>query len=903
MDQAHRNGKPAEAEVQGEAAPRDLILTCNLSPGDVVMLTAAVRDLHLAYPGRYRTDVRTTAQAIWENNPYITPLDEYDPSVRTIAMRYDLIHQSNSGPYHFIHGYVRHLEEELGLKIPVTAFRGDIHISSLEKSWMSQVEEDAIGWHEDFWIIVAGGKYDFTAKWWDPKRYQQVVDHFAGRIQFVQCGEAGHWHPRLKGAIDLVGKTDLRQFIRLMHHAAGVVSPVTFAMHLAAAVEVKPGRAKNRACVVVAGGREPSQWEKYGHHRFLETNGALACCDNGGCWKSRCQPVGDGDEKDLPGNLCILPVRVADDLQIPRCMDLITAADVIRAIELYHDGGAYSYLSACSDSLADEPNHGHTNGQVHAALVVPASPNHAASGRTPKRVGRAQVLPSATAFLTVTDYDYFPGTVATVNSIFQHHPDATVLVVNRLDHSLTEPQRRLLEQGGATILNSDRFEREGRLIGAWELKAYAASELATEYDLLIGIDSDCVLCAGVRDIANRARTSGQITGGKDGDGVTYDQSYAPYGIAAGSHNDSYMSTSLYFCPATPANRDLFAEWARCTNEAEYNGRGNYCGHGDQGILNSLIYARGERADLLENDTWSQHWRYWTSVVIYENGRFLNNSHERRRQRSFHCGGAEKFWNKEHRDRIITSNPAQAINYAWWLYMFWFGRCRDWSIDPALYLPVPSLHLCDDLVNFFGQIRRFSPDLTLYTPESEGLFSRLIEGIRGCMSLGANLDDYIEIVRGLPERARVVEIGSCEGRSVVAVAIASMDRDITFFSVESFTGDDNGTFDGWPLPSLDRYAFNVRTRFPFLWINPVFGKSTEACASFADHSIDAVFIDACHSAENVRDDILCWLPKLKHGGMILGDDWDWDSVKQGVYSVFDPERVSHSRGGYLWVVTT
>jgi Glycosyltransferase family 9 (heptosyltransferase) len=345
MDQPPSNGQYAERNGQGEPACRKLILTCQLSPGDVVMMTAAVRDLHRAYPGRFLTDVRTSVGAIWENNPYITPLDDTDPWVTTIPMRYDLIHQSNQGPYHFIHGYVRHLEDELGLKIPVTDFRGDIHVSDLEKSWMSQVEEEAIDWREDFWIMVAGGKYDFTAKWWDPRRYQAVVDHFAGRIQFVQCGEADHWHPRLRGVIDLVGKTDLRQFVRLMYHAAGVVSPVTFAMHLAAAVEVKPGRAKNRACVVVAGGREPSQWEKYGHHRYLETNGALPCCDQGGCWKSRCQPVGDGDEKDFPQNLCLLPIRLDADLQIAKCMDLITADDVIRAIELYHQGGAYSYLA------------------------------------------------------------------------------------------------------------------------------------------------------------------------------------------------------------------------------------------------------------------------------------------------------------------------------------------------------------------------------------------------------------------------------------------------------------------------------------------------------------------------------------------------------------------------------
>jgi ADP-heptose:LPS heptosyltransferase len=326
------------------ALPRKLILTCDLSPGDVVMMTAAVRDLHLAHPGQFLTDVRTSAMELWENNPHLTPLSEDEPGVEIVPMRYDLIHDSNEGAHHFIHGYVRHLEDVLGLCIPVTRFRGDIHLSELEKSWMSQVEEEPIGWRDEFWIVIAGGKYDFTAKWWDPARHQRVVDHFAGRIQFVQCGEAGHFHPRLRGVIDLVGKTDVRQFVRLMYHASGVICPVTFAMHLAAAVEVKPGRPKNRACVVVAGGREPSQWEKYPHHRFLETNGALWCCDNGGCWKSRCQPVGDGDEKDLPENRCIGPVAASPGLVIPRCLDLITAADVIRAVELYHEGGALHYL-------------------------------------------------------------------------------------------------------------------------------------------------------------------------------------------------------------------------------------------------------------------------------------------------------------------------------------------------------------------------------------------------------------------------------------------------------------------------------------------------------------------------------------------------------------------------------
>ena len=165
-----------------------------------------------------------------------------------------------------------------------------------------------------------------------------MVDHFQGKVQFAQCGEAGHWHPRISSAIDLVGKTSPREFIRLMHHAAGVLCPVTYAMHLAAAVPMKAGT-KARACVVVAGGRESPHWEAYPQHQYLHTVGALACCATGGCWKSRCQPVGDGDAKDRR-DLCEQPVQITPELRIPKCMRLITPDEVIGRIELYFEGGA-----------------------------------------------------------------------------------------------------------------------------------------------------------------------------------------------------------------------------------------------------------------------------------------------------------------------------------------------------------------------------------------------------------------------------------------------------------------------------------------------------------------------------------------------------------------------------------
>ncbi|MEX2119304.1 MAG: FkbM family methyltransferase [Pirellulales bacterium] len=321
-----------------------LILRTFQSPGDVVLLTGAVRDLHLANPGRFETDVRTSAPAIWEHNPRLTPLGEGDSGVEVLEMHYPLIHESNQRPLHFIHGYPQYLEQVLAVKVPVTAFRGDIHLTAEEMQELPWLNGEPLSPGAPFWIVVAGGKYDFTAKWWNPERFQQVVDHFAGRIQFVQCGEQGHWHPRLNRVIDLVGKTTLREFIRLVYHADGVLCPVTLAMHLAAAVPARPGGPPRRACVVVAGGREPAHWEAYPNHQFISTTGSLPCCSSGGCWKSRCQLVGDGDQKDRT-DVCERPVQLTAELRIPSCMQMISAADVIRRIEMYYEGGALRYAA------------------------------------------------------------------------------------------------------------------------------------------------------------------------------------------------------------------------------------------------------------------------------------------------------------------------------------------------------------------------------------------------------------------------------------------------------------------------------------------------------------------------------------------------------------------------------
>lgn len=316
-----------------------IILKCDYALGDIVMLTAAIRDLHKCYPGRFLTDVQTHSPELWEHNPYITPLSKKDSDVEIVECTYPLINDSNWTPHHALHGFVKFLNLRLGLNIELTALKGDVHLSEEEKTWYSQVHE-LTGADTPFWIVAGGGKYDLTIKWWQSKRYQEVVNHFQRRTQFVQVGRYGHHHPKLDGTIDLRGKTDLRELIRLVYHSQGVLCPITALMHLAAAVETKANRPSNRPCVVIAGGREPTQWAAYPHHQFIHTIGALPCCATGGCWKDRAVRLRDGDKRDRLENLCIAPQN-----DLPLCMSLIKSAEVIRRIEGYYQGGLIKYLN------------------------------------------------------------------------------------------------------------------------------------------------------------------------------------------------------------------------------------------------------------------------------------------------------------------------------------------------------------------------------------------------------------------------------------------------------------------------------------------------------------------------------------------------------------------------------
>ena len=48
-------------------------------------------------------------------------------------------------------------------------------------------------------------------------------------------------------------------------------------------------------------------------------------------------------------------------------------------------------------------------------------------------------------------------------------------------------------------------------------------------------------------------------------------------------------------------------------------------------------------------------------------------------------------------------------------------------------------------------------------------------------------------------------------------------------------------------------------------------SDEAVHTYADKSIDFLLIDGDHSYDAVKKDVINWIPKMRPGGLIIGDD--------------------------------
>lgn len=316
---------PVTAGVTRVGAPVPLLLRTDQMPGDAVAMTAAIYSLHKAHPGKYLTAVESPHYEVFQYNPDVS-VDLL--AAQVLHMHYPAIHRCNERGIHFMQGWCEHLENALGVRVPLLTDRPHLYFPGPTPQ------------QEDFWLVCSGGKDDFTTKLWGTANYASVVRMLRGKVRFIQVGRAESEHPHLTDCEYMVGKTSLRQLFELVRRCRGVLCGISLLMHVAAALD--------KTCVVIAGGREPVQWNAYPKQHYLHTVGALFCVSTQGhegraCWRSRVVAVGDGTHYDndlcqRPTHPLSLTVGVGNgtcypSAPLPECMAMIRPTMVAELID------------------------------------------------------------------------------------------------------------------------------------------------------------------------------------------------------------------------------------------------------------------------------------------------------------------------------------------------------------------------------------------------------------------------------------------------------------------------------------------------------------------------------------------------------------------------------------------
>jgi predicted O-methyltransferase YrrM len=131
-------------------------------------------------------------------------------------------------------------------------------------------------------------------------------------------------------------------------------------------------------------------------------------------------------------------------------------------------------------------------------------------------------------------------------------------------------------------------------------------------------------------------------------------------------------------------------------------------------------------------------------------------------------------------------------------------------------------------------------------------------------------------------AKFVEIGVWKGGSTayMGVEIYNSGKKIHYDAIDTFEGSREH---GQVVGLYEEAVQNLKPLIDLNVVNIIRGHSQDVVSKYQDETIDFCFIDGSHEYEDVKKDIMAYLPKVKKGGILAGHDYDaiWSGVIQAV----------------------
>lgn len=155
---------------------------------------------------------------------------------------------------------------------------------------------------------------------------------------------------------------------------------------------------------------------------------------------------------------------------------------------------------------------------------------------------------------------------------------------------------------------------------------------------------------------------------------------------------------------------------------------------------------------------------------------------------------------------------------------------------------------------------------------------------------------------------LVEVGSWLGKSVSFLATVSEfnKNNNKIYAIDTWSGLDSEYMEQIKTKYAKASIYEifedniVNCGFKNI-IKPIISCSWEAANNFEDESCDFIFIDADHTYESVKKDILAWYPKLKPNGTLAGHDIFAEQIKRAVSETLSVFNKKWIQSGPCWVM--
>ncbi len=248
----------------------ELLIHFGMSPGDDLLCTAVLRELKTR--GDKKIWMMSNNTELFTGNTDAAKVVPVDQRFRDYATLWGGTYQHLEyarfdPPLDRSQPPTRHVIAEMCSRAGVTGeidIRPYIHLTSPEK--------DKSKWANGVIAVQSSGlaaRLPMRNKEWFPERFQEAVNRLQNNFKFVQIGSRSD--PLLRNALDLRGKTNIRETAAILSWARLFIGLEGFLMHLARAVDCP--------AVIVQGGRT-APWQT-GYPCNIHLYSAVPCAP---CW-------------------------------------------------------------------------------------------------------------------------------------------------------------------------------------------------------------------------------------------------------------------------------------------------------------------------------------------------------------------------------------------------------------------------------------------------------------------------------------------------------------------------------------------------------------------------------------------------------------------------------------------